>query len=40
MVKEVGSVWFCSDAYEFVCATGSPVLTHSLFDIRNVAEKV
>jgi len=40
VVKEVGSVWFCSDAYEFVCSTGSLVHTESLFDIRTVAEKV
>jgi GntR family transcriptional regulator len=40
VVKEVGSVWFCSDAYEFVCSTGTPVHTENLFDIRNVAQKV
>jgi GntR family transcriptional regulator len=39
-VKETGRVWFCSDAYEFVCTTGGPVATQGLFDIRNVAEKV
>lgn len=39
-VKEAGRVWFCSDAYEFVCATGRPAGTEGLFDIRNVAEKV
>ena len=38
-VKEVGRVWFCSDAYEFVCSTGRPVVREGLFDIRNVAEK-
>jgi GntR family transcriptional regulator len=39
-VKEVGRVWFCSDAYEFVCSTGGPVGKEGLFDIRNIAEKV
>jgi GntR family transcriptional regulator len=39
-VKEAGRVWFCSDAYEFVCSTGRPVGTEGLFDIRNVAEEV
>jgi GntR family transcriptional regulator len=39
-VKEVGRVWFCSDAYEFVCSTGRPAGVDGLFDIRNVAEKV
>ena len=38
-VKEAGRVWFCSDAYEFVCSTGRPVGTEGMFDIRNVAEK-
>jgi transglutaminase-like putative cysteine protease len=37
-VKEAGRVWFCSDAYEFVCSTGRPVGAEGLFDIRNVAE--
>jgi GntR family transcriptional regulator len=39
-VKEAGRVWFCSDAYEFVCSTGRRAGTEGLFDIRNVAEKV
>lgn len=39
-VKEAGRVWFCSDAYEFVCPTGRPVGAEGLFDIRNVAENV
>jgi GntR family transcriptional regulator len=39
-VKEAGRVWFCSDAYEFVCSTGRPVGAEALFDIRNVAEEV
>lgn len=40
VVKEVGSIWFCSDAYEFVCTTGNPNRMESLFDIRNVSGKV
>lgn len=39
-IKETGRVWFCSDAYEFVCSTGRPAGMEGLFDIRNVAEKV
>jgi GntR family transcriptional regulator len=39
-VKEAGRVWFCSDAYEFVCSAGRPAGTEGLFDIRNVAEEV
>jgi GntR family transcriptional regulator len=39
-VKEVGRVWFCSDAYEFVCSTGGPIGTEGLFDLRGVAEEV
>ena len=39
-VKEVGHVWFCSDAYEFVCSTTGPIGEQGLFDIRNVAEKI
>jgi len=39
-VKEAGSVWFCSDAYEFVCSTGRPVGAETLFDIRSVSEEV
>jgi GntR family transcriptional regulator len=38
-VKEVGCVWFRSDAYEFVCSTGPPVDAQRLFAIRNVAER-
>jgi GntR family transcriptional regulator len=41
VIKEAGCVWFCSDAYEFVCSTGRLAGTEeSLFDIRNVAGKV
>jgi GntR family transcriptional regulator len=39
-VKEVGRVWFCSDAYEFVGSTGTSVGTEGLLDIRAVAEKL
>ena len=39
-VKEVGSVWFCSDGYEFVCSTHNPDRVESVFDIRNVSEQV
>jgi GntR family transcriptional regulator len=35
-VKEVCRVWFCSDAYEFVCSAGPTVGAGSLFDIRDV----
>ena len=38
-IKESGRVWFCSDAYEFVCPTRRPVGAAGLFDIRNVAEE-
>ena len=34
IIKEVGTVWFCSDGYEFVCSTGNPNRMESLFDIR------
>jgi DNA-binding GntR family transcriptional regulator len=37
-IKEVGTVWFCSDGYEFVCATGHPNGMESVFDIRNISE--
>ena len=37
-IKEVGTVWFCSDGYEFVCATGHPNGMESVFDIRNIPE--
>ncbi len=40
IIKEVGTVWFCSDGYEFVCSTGNPNRMESLFDIRNVSGKV
>jgi GntR family transcriptional regulator len=36
-VKEVCRVWFCSDAYEFVCSATPAVGAGGLFDIRNVA---
>ena len=39
-VKEASCVWFCSDAYEFVCATDSPGPAENLFDIRNVEERL
>lgn len=39
-VKEAVRVWFCSDAYEFVCSTGTPAGSLGLFDIRNVVEAV
>jgi GntR family transcriptional regulator len=38
--KEVGRVWFCSDAYEFVCSTEKARHSQGLFDIDNVAERV
>ncbi len=38
--KEIGRVWFCSDSYQFVCSTQSTDPTGSLFDIRNVGERV
>ena len=40
LVKELGRVWFCSDAYEFVCSTEKAGHSHSLFDIDNVAERI
>ncbi len=39
-VKEIGTVWFCSDGYEFICATGSPNSMENLFDFQNVSEQV
>jgi GntR family transcriptional regulator len=39
-VKEAGRIWFCSDAYEFVCTTRSAGAMQSLFDIRNVEERI
>ena len=38
--KEIGRVWFCSDSYQFVCSTGTMGSEGSLFDIRNVGERV
>jgi GntR family transcriptional regulator len=40
VIKEVGTVWFCSDGYEFVCSTGNPNRMESLFDIRNVSGRI
>jgi GntR family transcriptional regulator len=40
VVKEASRVWFCSDAYELVCATDSPVAAETFFDIRNVEERL
>jgi GntR family transcriptional regulator len=39
-VKEVGRVWFCSDAYEFVCSTEKAGRSQSLFDIHGVTEPI
>jgi GntR family transcriptional regulator len=39
-VKEASRVWFCSDAYELVCATDDAGPAESLFDIRNVEERL
>ena len=39
-VKEAGRVWFCSDAYEFVCNSDSPGPVEDIFDIRNVEERL
>jgi GntR family transcriptional regulator len=38
--KEIGRVWFCSDSYQFVCSTGTMGSEGSLFDIRNIEERV
>ena len=38
--KEIGRVWFCSDRYQFVCATETTGAEGSLFDIRNIGERV
>ena len=35
-IKEIGHIWFCSEAYEFVCATQNLGEPENLFDIRNV----
>jgi GntR family transcriptional regulator len=40
MIKEVGRISFCSDAYELVCSTHGLNPAQSLFDIRNVEEQV
>jgi GntR family transcriptional regulator len=40
LVKEAGCVWFCSDAYEFVCNSDSPGPVENIFDIRNVEERL
>ena len=40
VVKELCDVWFCSDRYEFVCASNGSMHTASLFDIRAVTERV
>jgi GntR family transcriptional regulator len=39
LIKEAGCVWFCSDAYEFVCTSGSPGTGEAIFDIRSVEER-
>jgi GntR family transcriptional regulator len=39
-VKEASHVWFCSDAYELVCATDSLGPAENFFDIRNVEERL
>lgn len=39
-VKELCEVWFCSDRYEFVCASNGSMRTESLFDLRAVTEQV
>ena len=38
--KEIGRVWFCSDRYQFVCSTETMGSEGSLFDIRNIGERV
>jgi GntR family transcriptional regulator len=38
--KEIGRVWFCSDRYQFVCSTETMSSEGSLFDIRNIGERV
>jgi GntR family transcriptional regulator len=40
VAKEMGQVWFCSDSYQFVCATQQDRSMEALFDIRNVTERV
>lgn len=40
IVKEACRIWFCSDAYEFVCTADSPGPAENLFDIRNVEERI
>jgi GntR family transcriptional regulator len=39
-IKEASRVWFCSEAYELVCATDSPGPAENFFDIRNVEERL
>jgi GntR family transcriptional regulator len=38
--KETNRVWFCSDAYELVCATGNAGFSERLFEVRNVEERL
>lgn len=38
--KETNRVWFCSDAYELVCATGNAGSSERLFEVRNVEERL
>ncbi len=38
--KETNRVWFCSDAYELVCATGNAASSERLFEVRNVEERL
>lgn len=40
LIKETDRVWFRSDAYELVCTTNASRTSESLFDIRNVEERV
>lgn len=40
VVKELCEVWFCSDRYEFVCASRGSIRAENLFDIRAVTEQV
>jgi GntR family transcriptional regulator len=37
--KETNRVWFCSDAYELVCAAGDTASPERLFEVRNVEER-
>ena len=38
--KETNRVWFCSDAYELVCAAGTNASSERLFEVRNVKERL